>query len=183
MGVIVERRTSVKLYRKTSILFLLVYACILSLSFNTLFFGLASAEITKLSPEIRNKLQPLSRFHQINHVADLPVSLVKLFANNKGGLADPGKRWQVTDVVLFRHLPFRRLIWAIACGTFYVIHYESGGRAHGYHIILGTVNEKGEAKILWHGVCGKPFKNFEAFRDAVKDTKSDLLDDRLDYYK
>jgi len=167
-----------KLYLKMRILLLVVYA----FSLNVLFYGLASAEITKLSPELRNKLEPLSCFHKISHVADLPVSLVKLFADRQGRIADPGQRWEVTDVVYNEDLPFKRLIWAVVCGNFYVIHYESGGRAHMYHIILGTANDNSEAKILWHGAA-EPLKNFEAFLNAIKDTKSDLLDDRLDYYK
>ncbi len=164
-----------QLIRKMNILFLVVY----TFSFNVLFCSIGIADITKLSPEVRNKLQPVSCFQQINHVANLPASVVKLFANNKGGLADPGQEWQVTDVV-FKELPSRRLIWAVACGHFYVIHYELGGRGHSYHIILGTTKDNGGAEILWHGV-GESFRNFEAFLDAIKNTKADQLDDRLDY--
>ncbi len=169
-----------KLYRKTRILFLII----LSLTFNILLFGLANAEITKLSSELRNKLQQVSCFHPINKVIDLPVALVKLFANN---IADPGQQWQATDLIKIGvgPLPSKRLIWAMACDNFYVIHYEHGGRGTGYDIILGTADDSGKAEILWHGVgwIGENIKNFGAFLDAIKDPKSDLLDDSLDYSK
>lgn len=75
-------------------------------------------------------------------------------------------------------LPGKRLIWAAAGGYYYVVHYERGGIAHTFQVLVAKM-AKGEARptVVWSAVGG-PFKNYAAFLDALRTGK---LDDRLDY--
>jgi hypothetical protein len=59
-----------------------------------------------------------------------------------------------------------------------VVHYERGGIAHRFHILVGklTTNDA-EPKVVWRAV-GAPLKDYAAFLDALR---SGELDDRLDY--
>jgi hypothetical protein len=110
------------------------------------------ADVTKLSAEHRKVLQDSSRFREVHAATNLPPAVVALCADQNGRLAEPGQKWEVTDVVTDPNLPWRRLIWAASAGDYYVVHYERGGYAHSYHILVATFkpNDK-EAKIVWRG--------------------------------
>jgi hypothetical protein len=95
-----------------------------------------------------------------------------------GKLAEPGQKWNATDAISDPTLPGKRLIWAAVGGEYYVVHYERGGIAHTFHILVAKLT-KDDAKpnVLWRAVGG-PFKDYAAFLDALQKGK---LDDRLDY--
>jgi hypothetical protein len=135
------------------------------------------ADVTKLSPEHRKVLQDSSGFREIHTTSNLPPGIVALCADGSGRLADPGKRWEATDVITDSKLPRKRLIWAVVSGEYYVVHYERGGRAHNFHILLATFKHGGNARDLWRGV-GEQLKDFPAFIDALN---GNTLDDRLEY--
>jgi hypothetical protein len=60
----------------------------------------------------------------------------------------------------------------------YVVHYESGGIGHSFHVVVATCKEGDpKATLLWHGM-GEPFKNYAEFLRALKLNK---LDDTLPY--
>jgi hypothetical protein len=135
----------------------------------------AQAKVTHLSPEQRKLLeQPLT---EVRKTAQLPPAVLDLVGNP----ADPGQPWQETDVVMNRKLRSTRLVWGASNGDSYVIHYERGGIAHGYHVLVATW-KKGdrEAKVAWHAVVTK----FEPFADAksfVAALGGDKLDDDPSY--
>ncbi len=137
-----------------------------------------SAEVTKLPAGQRKMLQDSSRFHEIRATADLPPSVVALCADNHGKLADPGQKWEATDVIMDDTLSRKRLVWAATDGEHYVVHYESGGRGHGFHVLVATF-KNGDAMPteIWHGVGGQ-LQDYAAFLGALQAGK---LDDRLDY--
>ena len=92
--------------------------------------------------------------------------------------AEPGGKWNATDSIIDPSLPGKRLIWAAIGGDYYVVHYERGGIAHTYHILVANLaNNDAKPKVAWSAVGG-PFKNYAAFLDALRSGK---LDDRLDY--
>ncbi|MFA6356592.1 MAG: hypothetical protein WCY23_05730, partial [Candidatus Omnitrophota bacterium] len=68
------------------------------------------AEVTKLSAEHRKALQDFSRFHEIRATKDLPPAVVALCADESGRLAEPGQKWEITDVITDVTLPRKRLI-------------------------------------------------------------------------
>ena len=140
------------------------------------------AEVTKLPAKDRESLQNASEFHELRSTTNLPSEIFKLCADGDGRLADIGQKWEETDVITDSSLPRKRLVWAVTNDEYFVLHYESGGYAHNFHILV-TTSKPGETKpkIVWRGVgtSREHLKNFSAFLDALK--KKDLLDDRLDY--
>jgi hypothetical protein len=95
-----------------------------------------------------------------------------------GKLAEPGQNWNATDVITDPTLPGKRLIWAAIGEEYYVVHYERGGIAHSFHILVAKL-PKNDAKptVVWRAV-GHQLKDDAAFLDALRNGK---LDDRLNY--
>ena len=136
------------------------------------------ADVTKLPADDQKALSDVSRFHQIQAATNLPPAVFSLCADGSGKLAEPGQKWQVTDVVTDATLPWKRLVWAFTNGDYYVVHYERGGRGHSFHVLVCRL-KSGDSKpsFVWRGVGGQ-LKDFGAFIDAIKHGK---LDDRLEY--
>lgn len=148
------------------------------LLFTTAIQGLCCADVTKLSSEDRRVLQDSSRFHEVHSTNDLPPAIVALCTGDNGRLADPGQKWNATDVITDRTLAGKRLIWAAVDGEYYVVHYERGGIAHTFHVLVARLAKNdAKPKVVWHAVGG-PLKDYAAFLDALRSGK---LDDRLDY--
>src|SRR6266446_5696937 len=134
-------------------------------------------DVTKLPAEDRRALQDSSRFHEVRSTGDLPAAIVALCADD-GRLAGPGQKWNATDAITDPTLPGKRLIWAAVDGEYYVVHYERGGIAHTFHVLLATLTKNNaKPKVIWRGVGG-PLKDYAAFLIALRNGK---LDDRLDY--
>jgi len=134
-------------------------------------------DVTKLPAEDRRALQDSSRFHEVRSTGDLPAAIVALCADD-GRLAEPGQKWNATDAITDPTLPGKRLIWAAVDGEYYVVHYERGGIAHTFHVLVATLTKNNtKPKVIWRGVGG-PLKDYAAFLIALRNGK---LDDRLDY--
>jgi hypothetical protein len=134
-------------------------------------------DVTKLPAEDRRALQDSSRFHEVHSTGDLAAAIVALCADD-GRLAEPGQKWNATDAITDPTLPGKRLIWAAVDGEYYVVHYERGGIAHTFHVLVATLTRNNtKPKVIWRGVGG-PLKDYAAFLIALRNGK---LDDRLDY--
>ena len=134
------------------------------------------ADVTKLAAEDRKVLQDSSRFHEVHSTSDLPPVIIALCGGDK--LAEPGQKWNATDAITDPTLPGKRLIWAAVGGEYYVVHYERGGIARSFHVLVAKLM-KNDAKpnVVWSAVGG-PFNNYAAFLQALRTGK---LDDRLGY--
>lgn len=141
--------------------------------------SLCCADVTKLSAANAKVLQDSSAFHEIYSASDLPPPIVALCAGDKNNLAEPGGKWNATDVITDPTLPAKRLIWAAIGGDYYVVHYERGGIAHTYHVLVAKL-VKGEtkSKIIWQAVGG-PFKDYAGFLQALRSGK---LNDQLNWH-
>jgi len=141
-------------------------------------WAVGCADSSKLSAEHRRVLQDASRFHEVHATTNLPPAVVALCRDDDGRLAEPGQKWEVTDVITDATLPRKRLIWAATDGEYFVIHYERGGRGHGFHVLVATCQPKdGDAKVVWRAV-GSQLKDYSAFLAALEKNE---LDDRLEY--
>jgi hypothetical protein len=108
----------------------------------------------------------------LRKVADLPPGIRKLYTVNGGSrvaIADPGEKFEATDVITDRDLPRRRLIFAGVAGDRAFVHYESGGFAHSYLIALFRLKSPDLAVGLWSGYRG-PAKSFEEVRHLVSES-------------
>ena len=134
------------------------------------------ADVSKLPAEDRRVLEDSSRFHEVHSTADLPSAVVALCTDD-GTIAEPGKNWNATDVITDTTLPGKRLIWAAVGGEYYVVHYERGGIAHTFHILVARLTKnEAKPKVVWRA-GGKQLKDYAAFLDVLHSGK---LDDRLD---
>src|SRR2546428_85568 len=141
--------------------------------------NLCYGDATKLPAEDRKALQDASRFHEAHVTTNLPPAILALCdGGGDGKLADPGQKWNATDAIMDPTLPGKRLIWAAVGGEYYVVHYERGGIAHSFHILIARLTKNdAKPKVIWRGV-GSPLKDYAAFLIALRNGK---LDDRLDY--
>jgi hypothetical protein len=141
-------------------------------------FAAANSSDSGVSAEDRKVLQDPSRFRQVHSTNDLPPPIIALCAGDNGKMADPGQKWNPTDVIIDPSLPGKRLIWGAIGGEYYVVHYERGGIAHTFHILVAKfANNVAKPKLVWTAM-GRPFKDYPAFVDALRTGK---LDDRLEY--
>ena len=140
--------------------------------------SLCFADVTKLPAEDRKALLNASRFHEVHATTNLPPAILALCdGGGDGKLAEPGQKWNATDVITDPTLPGKRLIWAAIGDSYYVVHYERGGIDHSFHILVAKLTkDDAKPKVVWRAVGG-PFKDYAAFVDALRSGK---LDDRLD---
>ncbi|HLJ88365.1 MAG TPA: hypothetical protein VKZ53_16210 [Candidatus Angelobacter sp.] len=82
-------------------------------------------------------------------------------------LADPGQRYQVTDVILDPGLPFRRLVFAGVSGGKWFLHYEQGGIGHSYKVVVLSLQSEGQVEFLWGGLGFDQAKNLEDLRRLI----------------
>src|SRR5579863_1249766 len=87
--------------------------------------------------------------------AQLPAKLRVAFAMLTGGsefaLANPGEKYQSTDVMTRPKLPLRRMVIAGNCGGYWFIHYERGGLGHSYALVFFQPDSRGEMAFVWGG--------------------------------
>ena len=123
--------------------------------------GLQMPAAAALSASAREHLRA-DTLAPIAHAAELPKlvqdALKANFSSPTLQMADPGQEWQATDVVMNPNLPTRRLISAGCSSDHCLVHYEQGGIAHFYRVLLISVS-KTAAKVDWSGMCGGPMPN------------------------
>jgi hypothetical protein len=112
-----------------------------------------------------------SPFTMVQRTEAMPTNVKQAFAKITGEasfeLADPGQKYQVTDVVGDRGLPFRRLVFAGVKDDEWFIHYERGGRGHGYYVIVFKVDAQHGLQFLWGGAGFHGAKNLDELRKLV----------------
>jgi hypothetical protein len=111
----------------------------------------------------------------VRKVADLPAGIRKLYtpkSKSRVAIADPGEKFQETDVITSPDLPWRRLIFAGIAQDRAFIHYEKGGRGHSDIIELFRLESPDIAVGLWSGYRG-PAKNIEELKELVLEEDHD----------
>ena len=87
-------------------------------------------------------------------------------------MAEPGAKWQDSDVVVEGGLPWRRLEAVAVSQDYLVIVYEHGGIGHSYHVSVFRVTSDG-ARLVWHAIrpskVNSPNSLIEAIRSGVID--------------
>ena len=130
----------------------------------------ATATVTKLSAEAKTYLLRENTFKVISKTKDIPASvllkLAEVARDSNLKIANPGEKFQVTDVIEEEGLPWRRLIWGVAAKDYSVIHYE-GGIAHAYLVILFKHSEEG-VKYLWGASSMNKIKNMTELRQLLQ---------------
>jgi hypothetical protein len=99
--------------------------------------------------------------------ANVKRALSKIAREPSFAMANPGQKFQVTDVVLDRTLPWRRLVFAAVQDDKWFLHYERGGYAHSYFVAAFKTDSHGDALFLWGCGVGKSAKTLEELRTIV----------------
>src|SRR5438876_12438783 len=114
--------------------------------------------------------QALGNFAIIKDVQALPASILKACTEIGGSrhvLANPGHRFEATDVIRDESLPRKRMIFAGVSGNRWFVHYEQGGRGHSFRLAFFQVTSPSTMKPLWQGFCG-PAKDIADLRSQVR---------------
>ena len=110
-------------------------------------------------------------FTIVTKTQEIPEPVLVLFAsltNTKGRvLADPGARYQVTDVVSEPGLPWRRLVFAGNGKGIYFLNYERGGIAHS-QLVAVFEYVPGRVSLVWRAALNRKADSLTALRDAVR---------------
>ncbi len=145
-----------------------------------------SGKVTRLGAADRRKIEHPGAITLLRSMRDLPAAVVQACAavskEKDFNLAEPGGPFQVTDVLGLgeEKLPHRRLIWAAKIPGYYLVHYESGGFAHSYHVVLVAFDPaKDTAQAAW-GAAAIPLADYADFLRALAAGK---LDDTFDYLR
>jgi hypothetical protein len=111
------------------------------------------------------------RFEVVSTTEGLPANIRQAFSEvtrePSFALANPGEKYQVTDVVIDRSLPFRRLVFAGRRDGDWLVYYERGGRGHGYYVLVFKVDPHGDAHFIWGGSGPNGAKNLGHLRKMV----------------
>ncbi len=112
-----------------------------------------------------------SSFTMVARTEAMPANVKQAFAKITGepsfALANPGQKYQVTDVVVERGLPRRRLVFAGVRGDEWLVHYELGGIGHSYCVLLFKVKSQNHVQFVWGGVGFHGAKNLDQLRKMV----------------
>jgi hypothetical protein len=94
----------------------------------------------------------------LRRVSDLPAAIQRLYTvkgESRIAMADPGQKFESTDVIEDPALPRRRLILAgVAQGRAF-LHYEEGGIVHSYVLELFRLEPPETAVGVWRGFYGQ----------------------------
>jgi hypothetical protein len=119
-------------------------------------------DLTKLQLQLADQALPnQAEFMPIRSVAALPEAVRARI----GGMANPGEEFNVADVIN-SHLPMQRLVFAGASGSYFLVHYEVGGRGHYYVTALLDQSDQ-RATALWASVSAEKFASMEEFNQAA----------------
>jgi hypothetical protein len=109
-------------------------------------------------------------FTIVKDVKALPRPVINAFTEKGSSrllMANPGKRFEVGDVIVDSSLPRERLIFAGVLNAKCFVHYEQGGRAHSYVIAFFNVVATDGMKPIWRGYCTGPALNISDLRSQV----------------
>ena len=115
----------------------------------------------------RSTLEDSTQFALLAELDRLPPAIIALCADADGRLAFQRERWTPGDVRM-GDLPVRRVIWAARSKDLFVVHFEQGGFAHTYHIIVAEPQQiQSDYRLLWQA-AGPRLRDYQDFVEALK---------------
>jgi hypothetical protein len=113
-----------------------------------------------------------AEFRIVAKQEELPDEVKAAFSSYVKGevVADPGRKWQATDVVSEPPLARRRLVLAGVGKNLAFLAYEHGGVGKHVHVILLTLASDAKQASLAYGCSGPPIVpvNLDGIRAAVR---------------
>lgn len=147
--------------------------------------------ITLRAEDFHVRLSPTQKQHlldgpftKVTKIEAMPASVKQAFARITGepafALANPGEKFQVTDVIIDRSLPHRRLVFAGVRDDEWFVHYEVGGIGRSYCVVLFRVDSQNHLTFVWGGAGSQGAKDFDQLRKMV--AGGQFSDDRNYYW-
>jgi hypothetical protein len=110
-------------------------------------------------------------FKIVSDVNALPASVLRIF-QEKGSsrvlMANPGAKFNPSDVILDEAVPPKRLILAGVSTDKCFVHYEQGGIGLSYVLEVFGLGSAAPMKPIWFGYCDKRAFSLEALRSQVE---------------
>jgi hypothetical protein len=104
---------------------------------------------------------------RVSAIPEHVLKRLKEMTKSEGVLfAEPGADYQVTDAILNTDLPGRRLLFAGVSKEYCFIHYEKGGIAHTYYVILFRISNDG-ATFEWGARSHHEFNDLGELKKAI----------------
>jgi hypothetical protein len=127
------------------------------------------AKPTVLSETLRAHVKG-ERFDIVTSIRGFPLGvrsgLQALFGSPDLDIAEPGEKFQATDVMTVPRLPSRRLL-AGGCSTDHcLVHYERGGFAHAWFVAVFHWAPD-ETRFEWGGIAPGRLATVEDIRKAI----------------
>jgi hypothetical protein len=111
------------------------------------------------------------QFTIVTKTQDVPEPvrvLLQALTKSRGRvLAEPGAKYQATDLVTEPGLPRRRLIFAGNGKGVYFVNYEMGGRGHSQHVAVFEF-ALGRISLAWRAVLDRRVDNLSDLRELVR---------------
>jgi hypothetical protein len=130
-------------------------------------FGTAAQQPSSIEREHRLDGQ----FKLVSKIEDIPANVKQAFSKISRqpsfAMANPGEKFQATDYVIDRTLPWRRLVFAGVLGDAWFLHYERGGLAHSYYVVAFKADSHGDVRFAWGCGVGNSAKTLEQLRTMV----------------
>ena len=109
----------------------------------------------------------------VTKFAKLPRSVVDALSTVTIGrdepMADAGEPWNPSDVITRPILPMQRLIWAVAGDGYVVVHYEQGGYAHRFEVVvISPPRDDGTRAVIWPTAVSDRVIDFPAFASLAR---------------
>jgi hypothetical protein len=148
---------------RTTAATLVLILCLLGSSCKDRDASSVAIDLSKLQLQLTDRSLPKQvEFVPVSSVAALPETVRARIGRE---MANPGERFNATDVIR-SGLPMRRLIFAGVSGSYYLVHYEFGGRGHYYVTALLDQSDQ-RATALWASVSAEKFASMEEFNQAA----------------
>jgi hypothetical protein len=105
-----------------------------------------------LPDDLLSALRSANGFQVRHTIADIPPLVRAAFAkatHQEFSMAEPGDKWQSTDVIIEPRLPWRRLTAVAASAKFCLVFYERGGIGKSNNVAVFRLSSRG-AEPVWH---------------------------------
>jgi hypothetical protein len=105
----------------------------------------------------------------IKDVKALPGPVLQVFTEIGGSrpiIANPGERFEATDVISDSSIPRKRLIFAGISGKKCFVHYEQGGLGLSSIVAFFEITSPDSMKPIWRDYCG-PATDIRDLRSQV----------------
>ena len=106
-------------------------------------------------------------YNTLRRVNELPGEILRLYTvkgETRIAMANPGEKFEATDVISDPALPHRRLIFSGVAQDRAFVHYEQGGIGKFFVVEFFRLKSPETAGGVWRGFCNRPAQSLGELR-------------------